>query len=45
MYKIRLKELINMIKINTTLKGFEFSEENIFETIEKYVDMLKKSYT
>ena len=26
-----------MLKINPTLKGFEVSEENIFETIEKYL--------
>ena len=32
-----MKELINMLKLNTPLKGFEFSEDNIFETIEKYL--------
>ena len=37
MYKIRLKELINMIKINTTTGALEPSEENLFETIEKYL--------
>lgn len=26
-----------MLELNTTLKGFEVSEENIFETIEKYL--------
>ena len=37
MYKIRLKELINMLKINTTTGALEPSEENLFETIEKYL--------